>query len=378
MLPQSLNRIHAMKEKYLELKSLTKVFGKGDSEFYAVDHIDLAVKEGDLVTLLGPSGCGKTTTLRMIAGFHTPSSGDVRIDGVGINDIPPNKRPTAMVFQNYALFPHMTVFENIAYGLRIRKESNEMVKQKVHAMMDLIGLENLGDRQPRQLSGGQQQRVSLARALVMEPKVLLFDEPLSNLDAKLRVSTRLEIRKLQQRVGITSVYVTHDQEEAMTLSDQVVIMNKGRIQQIGSPAEIYSHPVNRFVAGFIGKANFLPSVVTDLTDDQIVVEYQGKKIHAGRWNKEIKIGQKVLVVARPESIIPELPASDLVEGTVSNSVYFGSQMLYEVQLPDGTLLQIEVADPQYHIQFEQGHKVGLSFKDRSLHVLVSEGDEDEV
>ncbi|MFA6773782.1 MAG: ABC transporter ATP-binding protein, partial [Sphaerochaeta sp.] len=191
-----------MKEAYLELKDLTKSFGNDADKVVAVDHINLQVKEGDLVTLLGPSGCGKTTTLRMIAGFHTPTGGDVYIDGVSMNQIPPNKRPTAMVFQNYALFPHMTVFENIAYGLRIRKESNDEVKRKVEDIMRLIGLENLGDRQPRQLSGGQQQRVSLARALVMEPKVLLFDEPLSNLDAKLRVSTRLEIRKLQQRVGI--------------------------------------------------------------------------------------------------------------------------------------------------------------------------------
>ena len=362
-----------MKEAYLELKDLTKSFGNGADKVIAVDHIDLQVKEGELVTLLGPSGCGKTTTLRMIAGFHTPTGGDVYIDGVSMNQIPPNKRPTAMVFQNYALFPHMTVFENIAYGLRIRKESNEDVKRKVDAIMSLIGLENLGDRQPRQLSGGQQQRVSLARALVMEPKVLLFDEPLSNLDAKLRVSTRLEIRKLQQRVGITSVYVTHDQEEAMTLSDKVVIMDRGLIQQVGSPAEIYSHPVNRFVAGFIGKANFLQAVVDSVESEQLVLQFLGKKIVAPRWNKEIKTGDEVLIVARPESILPEHPNEELVEGVVVNSVYFGSQMLYEVELPDHTVLQIEVADPQYHPIFTQGRKVGLAFKDRSLHVLPMEG-----
>ncbi|MDD3424079.1 ABC transporter ATP-binding protein [Sphaerochaeta sp.] len=361
-----------MKEAYLELKDLTKSFGNDADKVVAVDHINLQVKEGDLVTLLGPSGCGKTTTLRMIAGFHTPTGGDVYIDGVSMNQIPPNKRPTAMVFQNYALFPHMTVFENIAYGLRIRKESNDEVKRKVEDIMRLIGLENLGDRQPRQLSGGQQQRVSLARALVMEPKVLLFDEPLSNLDAKLRVSTRLEIRKLQQRVGITSVYVTHDQEEAMTLSDKVVIMDRGLIQQVGSPAEIYSHPVNRFVAGFIGKANFLQAVVDSVESEQLVLQFLGKKIVAPRWNKEIKTGDEVLIVARPESILPEHPNEELVEGVVVNSVYFGSQMLYEVELPDHTVLQIEVADPQYHPIFTQGQKVGLAFKDRSLHVLPME------
>jgi iron(III) transport system ATP-binding protein len=361
-----------MKKAYLELKNLTKVFGKDAEQMVAVDHIDLAVQEGDLVTLLGPSGCGKTTTLRMIAGFHTPSDGDVFIDGVSMNDIPPNKRPTSMVFQNYALFPHMTVFENIAYGLRIRKEKPEVIKKKVNEIMQLIGLETLGDRQPRQLSGGQQQRVSLARAMVMEPKVLLFDEPLSNLDAKLRVSTRLEIRKLQQRVGITSVYVTHDQEEAMTLSDKVVIMDKGIIQQVGSPAEIYSHPANRFVAGFIGKANFIEAKVAKMTDDMIHISYLGKTIESPRWNQGIAQGDDVLIVVRPESIVPQDPSSDLIGATVVSSVYFGSQMLYEVELPDGKVLQIEVADPQYHKIFESGHQVGLEFKSRSLHVLPKE------
>jgi iron(III) transport system ATP-binding protein len=361
-----------MKRAYLELKKLTKSFGKGQDMVVAVDAIDLDVQEGELVTLLGPSGCGKTTTLRMIAGFHTPTSGDVLIDGVAVNEIPPNKRPTAMVFQNYALFPHMTVFENIAYGLRIRRESDEQVKEKVGRIMNLIGLEGLADRQPRQLSGGQQQRVSLARAMVMEPKVLLFDEPLSNLDAKLRVSTRLEIRKLQQRLGITSVYVTHDQEEAMTLSDKVVIMDRGKIQQIGSPVEIYSHPANRFVAGFMGKANFLEATVKELGESEVVLEYCGKTITAPRWDKSIKTGDEATIVVRPESVFLDPPREDLIEGTVVNSVYFGSQMLYEVEMPDGKLLQAEIADPQDHLLFDKGHSVGLSFKSRSLHVLAKE------
>ncbi len=361
-----------MKRAYLELKQLTKAFGKGADMVVAVDAIDLEVQEGDLVTLLGPSGCGKTTTLRMIAGFHTPTSGDVMIDGVSVNEIPPNKRPTAMVFQNYALFPHMTVFENIAYGLRIRRESDEQVKEKVARIMNLIGLEGLADRQPRQLSGGQQQRVSLARAMVMEPKVLLFDEPLSNLDAKLRVSTRLEIRKLQQRLGITSVYVTHDQEEAMTLSDRVVIMDRGKIQQVGSPVEIYSHPVNRFVAGFMGRASFLEATVKGLLETEIVLEYCNKTIQAPRWDKGIKEGDEVTVVVRPESVFLEESQEDLIEGTVVNSVYFGSQMLYEIEMPDGKVLQAEIADPQDHPQFAKGHTVGLSFKSRSLHVLAKE------
>jgi iron(III) transport system ATP-binding protein len=359
-----------MNQHYLELRSLTKSFGKGETKVTAVDHIDLAVCEGDLVTLLGPSGCGKTTTLRMIAGFHTPTSGDVLIDGVSVNALPPNKRPTAMVFQNYALFPHMTVAENIAYGLRIRGDSRESIDSQVEQMMNLIGLQGLAKRQPRELSGGQQQRVSLARALVMEPKVLLFDEPLSNLDAKLRVSTRLEIRKLQQRVGITSVYVTHDQEEAMTLSDKVVIMKDGIIQQIGSPSEIYSHPCNRFVAAFIGKANFLKAEILKVTDTQLLMKINGKDVSAPCWNKSIRKNDRVLVVARPESIILGEPADDLIEGTVRDSVYFGSQMLYEVQIATDQTVQIEIADPQHHKHFEKGTKVGLTFKDRSLHVLT--------
>jgi ABC-type Fe3+/spermidine/putrescine transport system ATPase subunit len=360
-----------MRQDYLVLKDLTKKFGKGDAAVTAVDAINLTVKEGELITLLGPSGCGKTTTLRMIAGFHTPTSGDILIDGDSVNTLPPNKRPTAMVFQNYALFPHLTVRENISFGLKVRGDNKEEIIRKVDEIMNLIGLNGLADRQPRELSGGQQQRVSLARAMIMEPKVLLFDEPLSNLDAMLRVSTRLEIRKLQQRVGITSVYVTHDQEEAMTLSDQVIIMKDGLIQQIGSPAEIYSHPCNRFVAGFIGKANFLDATIKEIKNEQLILDFMGKEILAPHWNKSLKAGDSVVVVARPESILINEPSDDCVEGTVINSVYFGSQMLYEVKVSDDLIFRIEVADPQQHIQFAAGIKVGLSFKDRSLHVLTA-------
>ncbi|MEW5815641.1 MAG: ABC transporter ATP-binding protein, partial [Spirochaetota bacterium] len=208
-----------MKSDYLVLKNLMKVFGGRVEAVTAVDNVNLEVSEGELVTLLGPSGCGKTTTLRMIAGLEFPTSGEILLDGERINDAPPNKRPTTMVFQNYALFPHMTVAKNISYGLKIHRIHSKEVRARTEKVMQLVGLEGMGNRSPAQLSGGQQQRVSLARSLVMEPKVLLLDEPLSNLDAKLRESTRIEIRKLQRRLGITSVYVTHDQEEAMTLSD---------------------------------------------------------------------------------------------------------------------------------------------------------------
>jgi len=364
-----------MNEQFLKLSDLTKVFGKQTNKFLAVDHINLDVKEGELVTLLGPSGCGKTTTLRMIAGFHTPSSGHVYIDNVEMETIPPNKRPTSMVFQNYALFPHMSVKQNISYGLELRKLTRNEIDEKVKIMMDTIGLSGLENRQPRELSGGQQQRVSLARAMILEPKVLLFDEPLSNLDAKLRVSTRLEIRRIQQKVGITSVYVTHDQEEAMTISDRIVIMNNGLIQQVDSPSEIYSHPINRFVAGFIGKVNFLEGTVEDIEEDKFVISTHNRIIKAPYWNKKIRKGEKVLFVIRPESIIVKDVDKDnknMLEATVINAVYFGSQIVYEIKLDDNQILNVEVADPQDNVRYKNGSRVSVAFKQNSLHVLPFE------
>ncbi len=364
-----------MNEEFLKLLNLTKVFGTQQNQVVAVDNIDLDVREGELVTLLGPSGCGKTTTLRMIAGFHTPTSGNVFIDGVKMETIPPNKRPTAMVFQNYALFPHMTVRQNISYGLELKNLTKEQVNQKVDTMMEKISLKGLGHRQPRELSGGQQQRVSLARAMILEPKVLLFDEPLSNLDAKLRVSTRLEIRRIQQNAGITSVYVTHDQEEAMTISDRIVIMKDGLIQQIASPKEIYSHPTNRFVAGFIGKVNFLKGIVEDIVDNLFVVKTHNRVIRAPYWNKEIKKGDEVLLVVRPESIMVEDAEKEKVntlDAIVKSAVYFGSQIVYEVELDDGHTLSVEVADPQDNVQYTNGNRVSVRFKQNSLHVLPYE------
>ena len=360
-----------MKPDYLVLNNLVKIFDSGGSTVLAVDHVNLEVKEGELVTLLGPSGCGKTTTLRMISGFELPTSGEIRIDGESISRIPPNKRPTTMVFQNYALFPHMTVFENISYGLKIRKEPDRTVRQKTEQVMQLVGLKGMQDRSPAQLSGGQQQRVSLARSLVMEPKVLLLDEPLSNLDAKLRVSTRIEIRKLQQRVGITSVYVTHDQEEAMTLSDRVVIMHQGKIQQVGPPREIYAHPVNRFVAGFIGQVNFLESrTIRMVSEKKAELDILGKKIQVPAV-RDFSAGERVLLIARPESIELEAKKPDTLVGTVRQSVYLGSQMIYEVEVAEH-VLTVEIANPQDHIIFSGDEEVTVTFKEKSLHILPYE------
>lgn len=364
-----------MRENYLVLTNLCKTFGSGNTEVTAVDNIDINVRQGELVTLLGPSGCGKTTTLRMIAGFENPSDGDILIDGESIIATPPNKRPTTMVFQNYALFPHMNVGENIGYGLKILKTKHEIISQRTNDIMRLVGLSGMGKRSPAQLSGGQQQRVSLGRSLIMEPKVLLFDEPLSNLDAKLRVSTRLEIRKLQRRLKITSVYVTHDQEEAMTIADRIVIMNDGKIQQIGSPKEIYAHPANRFVADFIGKANFLDGIVTGkFKTDRIEVEIMGQKIMAPLPAHSFSGGDRVLIVARPESIELSPKTTGSLTGVIQETVYLGSEMIYEVKLGD-TLLNVDLPNPMEHIGFESGDEVNVQLKERSLHLLPYEENE---
>ena len=262
---------------FLELRQISKYFTArdGSGEVRAVDDVNIDIRQGQFVTLLGPSGCGKTTTLRLIAGFEFPTYGDILLDGKAVNELPPNRRDMAMVFQSYAIFPHLNVFENIAYGLKIKKLSGQEIKRKVSQVLTLTELQGLENRAPNQLSGGQQQRVALARALVMEPKVLLFDEPLSNLDAKLRVQMRSEIRRIQQELGITSVYVTHDQDEAMVLSDLIVIMHKGRIQQADTALEIYRRPHNRFVADFIGRANFLPVEIEERTAAGWALRFQG-------------------------------------------------------------------------------------------------------
>jgi len=244
----------------VKLVNVTKRFG----EVIAVNKVSLEVREGELFTFLGPSGCGKTTTLRLIAGFYKPDEGEIYFDDELVNDIPPYKRNTGMVFQNYALWPHMNVFDNIAYGLKLRNMPPPQIIKKVKEVIELIGLKGKESRFPSQLSGGEQQRVALARALVIQPKVLLLDEPLSNLDAKLRLKMRSEIRRLQKRLGITTIYVTHDQEEALSISDRIAVMNKGEVLQIGTPLEIYEKPKDIFIADFIGTTNFIPCVVKEV------------------------------------------------------------------------------------------------------------------
>ncbi len=353
----------------LVLENISKAFtqrGGTLARVNAVDNVSLAIDKGEFITLLGPSGCGKTTTLRLIAGFETPTTGRLLLEGKDITQQPPNKRDMAMVFQSYALFPHMSVFENIAYGLHIRKLPRTVIQQKVEGVLDLIGLQGLGNRRPNQLSGGQQQRVALARCLVMEPRVLLFDEPLSNLDAKLRVQMRSEIHSLHKRLNITSVYVTHDQVEAMAMSDRIVVMNSGHIEQIGRPKDIYRRPISRFVAGFIGRANFIDTMAEAVNDDLVTVLLLGKTLTVTMM-PTAKVGDKLTAVLRPEGL--ELRAdATLKQVVISQAMYLGSEVEYIVSTGEETLIVID-NDPRASHIFNEGETVGIDFAAETVHLL---------
>jgi iron(III) transport system ATP-binding protein len=354
---------------YLVLKDVVKIFPArgGSGEVTAVDHVDIEIEKGELVTLLGPSGCGKTTTLRLIAGFEFPTQGTIRLDGEVINQEPPHKRDMSMVFQSYAIFPHLSVFENTAYGLNVQRLSKSKVRERVARALELVELTGLEKRAPNQLSGGQQQRVALARALVMEPKVLLMDEPLSNLDAKLREQMRTEIRLIQQRLGITSVYVTHDQVEAMTLSDRIVVMNEGEIEQIGSPTEIYRYPRTRFVADFIGRANFVEGTVRDRRDRLLILEALGTTLNALAPETGFGPGAAATLVIRPEMVEIDSPQAH-VEGIVRRSTYLGNVVEYDVEVA-GQLLALVEYDPRHTTVHSEGQTVRLRFLEDCLYVL---------
>lgn len=352
-------------KKGISIKNMTKVFIiNSKSKVVAVDNVNLEVEPGEFVTLLGPSGCGKTTLLRMVAGFETLTEGEIFIGKENIGNQTPDKRDTALVFQNYALFPHMNVYDNIAYGLKLQKLPKAEIKERVQKILDLMKMNDFAHRVPSQMSGGQQQRVSLARALVMEPGVLLFDEPLSNLDAKLRIHMRDEIRKLQKEVGITSLYVTHDQAEAMGLSDKVVIMKDGVIQQVGSPREIYQRPVNAFVAGFIGKTNIINGTVVEHSKDHTVVDIEGVK-HNVFSDKAYKTNDAVTIVLRPESVVVEKGS---FVGKVVKSIFMGENHEYEVEWL-GQVLQISESNPFGKKIFEIGDDMTFGFDEASLHIL---------
>ena len=340
---------------------------KTKKPFYAVNNVTLDIKAGSFVTLLGPSGCGKTTTLRMIAGFESPDQGEIYIGGEPVNALTPNKRDTAMVFQSYALFPHMNIFDNVAYGLKLRKVPKAEIQKRVFNMLRLVGLEGMENRYTNQLSGGQQQRVALARALIAEPGVLLFDEPLSNLDAKLRVYMRTEIRRIQQEIGITAIYVTHDQSEAMSISDNIIIMKDGVVAQMGTPAEIYYTPANEFVADFIGEANFLNVTVEKVCDEQVSVKYGKFELNVQKPEKAIAAGEQRIVMLRPEGV--RLRTAGLLPCTVKLSCFMGSYQLYHVEVPGGKLLKITDNHPVGRRIFEVGENAFIDFDLIDTHLM---------
>jgi iron(III) transport system ATP-binding protein len=362
----------------LELKSLTKEFGNGSDKVIAVKELSLTIEPGEFVTLLGPSGCGKTTALRMVAGFETPTSGKVLLDGEDMSSLTPDRRPMGMVFQSYALFPHMSVFDNVAYGLKVKKMSNTAIKKEVGEILDSMNLAHLAKRAPHQLSGGQQQRVALARAMVVRPKVLLFDEPLSNLDAKLRAQMRIEIRSIQRQLGITSIFVTHDQDEAMSLSDRIVVMRNAVVEQAGTPEEIYRRPNSVFVADFIGRSNFLTvNDVKKVDKSKAQISISGKKIKVNAHPKALASTKPALLV-RPESI--DVSRSKTArnkmkanEGLVKNVVFYGNHVEYEIETTQASMTVV-VSDPVYDEIVPVGAVAKIDFDSSRAWLMPSSGE----
>lgn len=319
----------------LTLKDITRRYVKDNEAFWAVQSVNLDVQPGEFLTFLGPSGCGKTTTLRMVAGFETPSSGQIILGDKDVTNVPANERGMGFVFQNYALFPHMRIFDNVAYGLKVRKETGDVIGRKVREALAMVGLEKAELRYPNQLSGGEQQRVALARVLVLRPDIILMDEPLSNLDAKLRLHMRTEIRRIQQELKLTCLYVTHDQKEALTMSDRIMVMNKGKIEQIGTPMNLYDDPATPFVADFIGQANLFEGTLVSADGAYGTIEVAGCKLKArmGRQNPP-KVGGKALLVVRPENL--HLESSDnSLPIDLTNALFEGDRIDYQFKVPGG-------------------------------------------
>ena len=313
----------------IELKLITKPF---EVVFVAVEDFNLTVKRGEFVTFLGPSGCGKTTTLRMIAGFEIPTEGEILLDGKEIGNLPPNKRPINTVFQRYALFPHLNIFDNIAFGLKLKKLSKDKIKRKVKKVLEMVDLEGFETRKVATLSGGQQQRIAIARALVNEPQILLLDEPLGALDLKMRKEMQLELKSMHERLGITFIYVTHDQEEALTMSDKIVVMSEGRMQQIGTPEDIYNEPKNAFVADFIGESNIFTGIMTD----KLKVRFCGAEFACV---DDVEHGRLVEVVVRPEDVEITTPENGLLTLVFPHPGPFGPPKRPDTDLPQPGPLQ---------------------------------------
>lgn len=366
----------ASDEQFIRIRGISKHFGN----FVAVDNVDLDIGRGELFSILGGSGCGKTTLLRMLAGFETPTSGTIEIDGVDITAVPPYDRPVNMMFQSYAVFPHMTVEKNIAYGLHKEKVPAAEIAKRVNEVIELVQLGDFRKREPKQLSGGQQQRVALARALIKRPKVLLLDEPLAALDKKLREHTQFELMNIQHELGITFVVVTHDQEEAMTLSNRIAVMEKGRFLQVGEPKEIYEYPGSRFVADFIGTINTFEGQVIAIGEDSIEIrcDEAGGAISA-LGNYDVAIDQPICIAVRPEKIFigrdePEDQTDIRMKGVVDDLGYLGNLSLYRVRLESGKMILVSQQNrhrsAKRSIEWEE--QIWVSWRPRSSIVLIEE------
>lgn len=354
----------------VKIEDAVKKYG----DFVAVDNISCDIKEGEFFTLLGPSGCGKTTLLRMIAGFNAIDGGQISFDDKVINHIEAHQRDIGMVFQNYAIFPHMSVFDNVAYGLRARKIPKDQIVPKVMEALALVQIETLKDRKPSELSGGQQQRVALARAIVIHPSVLLMDEPLSNLDAKLRVQMRTIIKKLQRELGITTIYVTHDQEEALAISDRIAIINQGQVMQIDTPERIYKKPKNVFVAGFIGTSNFMTGDIIKMEEDMTA----HIKLDAGMsftMKLQKKVTGRIKISVRPEQFILDQPAEYSLEGEVTMHTFLGDFANYEIRLKNNQVIEANEYTKDIDFVRTQGQVVRLTFNSKQISLFNEEGTE---
>jgi spermidine/putrescine transport system ATP-binding protein len=368
-----------MTEPIVELRKVNKTFtsraGKEEEQVHAVKSLDLTIHAGEFFTLLGPSGCGKTTTLRLIAGFEAPTSGEVFIQGKPVSKTPPYQRPVNTVFQNYALFPHLTVLKNVAFGLAVKRVPRPEREELAHQALELVRLAAMGDRKPSQLSGGQQQRVALARALVNKPAVLLLDEPLGALDLKLRKAMQIELKQLQEQVGITFVYVTHDQEEALTMSDRIAVMKDGVIQQLGDPITLYEKPANRFVADFIGESNLIQGRVQSVLGEQVLLQVGDELVTASVGDALPPVGAEVMVAVRPEKLLiapqSENPAN-AVGGVVAQVIYIGTDTRYMVDLFSGQSIAIRVQNSGGRDvkAFQRGERVKIAWSVQDARTLT--------
>jgi len=355
----------------IEALGVSKIFGNGDDAVRALDNVDVTIGENEFFTLLGPSGCGKTTLLRLIAGFDFPTEGEIRLYGEDIAPLPPFKRPVNTVFQNYALFPHMTVAQNIGFGLEMLGKPKSEIDERVTQMLRLVRMEELRNRRTSQISGGQQQRVALARALAPRPKVLLLDEPLSALDFKLRKDMQIELKRLQHETGITFIFVTHDQEEALTMSNRIAVMSKGHILQIGSPRDIYDRPAERFVANFIGDTNFLEGKVKSFAKGKARIALAaGGEVDAG-ISEGVEPKGNVTIVVRPEhAAILAKPGKDALKGTLETIVYFGTDTHFHVKLASGPHFIIRQQNRHgAEDEFKAGMPVGVEIGANAAQVL---------